>query len=51
MALAAYTALLRAGVRLEVASELLTHRSVHTTADTYGHLPFPADPRTAALLA
>ncbi|MDX3690240.1 tyrosine-type recombinase/integrase [Streptomyces europaeiscabiei] len=32
------TALLRAGVRLEVASELLTHRSVHTTADTYGHL-------------
>ncbi|MGC4985298.1 MULTISPECIES: tyrosine-type recombinase/integrase [unclassified Streptomyces] len=32
------TALLRAGVRLEVASELLTHGSVHTTADTYGHL-------------
>lgn len=32
------TALLRAGVRLEVASELLTHASVHTTADIYVHL-------------
>ncbi|MFE1314719.1 tyrosine-type recombinase/integrase [Streptomyces sp. NPDC058755] len=32
------TALLRAGVRLEVASELLTHSSVRTTAETYGHL-------------
>ncbi|MCX4734427.1 tyrosine-type recombinase/integrase [Streptomyces sp. NBC_01363] len=32
------TALLRAGVRLEVASELLTHSSVQTTMDTYGHL-------------
>ncbi|MFF0228600.1 tyrosine-type recombinase/integrase [Streptomyces sp. NPDC004629] len=32
------TALLRAGVRLEVASELLTHGSVQTTMDTYGHL-------------
>ncbi|KJS51917.1 hypothetical protein VM98_34525, partial [Streptomyces rubellomurinus subsp. indigoferus] len=32
------TALLRAGVRPEVASELLTHRSVHTTAATYAHL-------------
>jgi len=32
------TALLRAGVRLEVVSELLTHVSVQTTADTYAHL-------------
>jgi integrase/recombinase XerD len=32
------TALLRAGVRLEVASELLTHVSVQTTAQTYAHL-------------
>jgi integrase len=32
------TALLRAGVRLEVVSELLTHASVQTTADTYAHL-------------
>jgi integrase/recombinase XerD len=32
------TALLRAGVRLEVASELLTHVSVETTAQTYAHL-------------
>jgi integrase/recombinase XerD len=29
---------LRAGVRLEVVSELLTHVSVQTTADTYAHL-------------
>jgi integrase len=32
------TALLRAGVRLEVVSDLLTHVSVQTTADTYAHL-------------
>ncbi|MFJ1640646.1 tyrosine-type recombinase/integrase [Streptomyces sp. NPDC088256] len=32
------TALLRAAVRLEVASELLTHGSVQTTMDTYDHL-------------
>ncbi len=32
------TALLRAGVRLEVVSELLTHVSVQTTADTHAHL-------------
>lgn len=32
------TALLRAGVRLEVVSELLTHVSVQTTAETYAHL-------------
>ena len=32
------TALLRAGVRLEVVSELLTHVSVQTTAGTYAHL-------------
>jgi len=32
------TALLRAGVRLEVVSELLTHVSVQTTADIYAHL-------------
>ena len=32
------TALLRAGVRLEVVSDLLTHVSVQTTASTYAHL-------------
>ncbi|WP_199565801.1 tyrosine-type recombinase/integrase [Spongiactinospora rosea] len=32
------TALLRAGVRLEVAAELLTHSSTRTTSDIYGHL-------------
>ena len=32
------TALLRAGVRLEIASELLTHASARTTADIYDHL-------------
>ncbi|SDW92460.1 Site-specific recombinase XerD [Saccharopolyspora shandongensis] len=32
------TALLRAGVRLEVAAELLTHSSTRTTADIYAHL-------------
>jgi integrase/recombinase XerD len=32
------TALLRAGVRLEVTSELLTHASSRTTAEFYSHL-------------
>lgn len=32
------TALLRAGVRLEVVSELLTHASVRTTDECYAHL-------------
>ncbi|MEU5547877.1 tyrosine-type recombinase/integrase [Streptomyces sioyaensis] len=32
------TALLRAGVRLEIASELLTHSSARTTAENYVHL-------------
>ena len=32
------TDLLRAGVRLEIASRRLTHTSVTTTSDTYAHL-------------
>lgn len=32
------TALLRAGVRLEVVSELLTHASARTTDEIYNHL-------------